>query len=251
MARKKSTLAQLEGCIQQGRDIATSAQYGVHAGPEAEMQRMPHSRYLDWKTEVVEFLRKAGFRDEYEFFSDADGLPPFLGGEDLGYADSPRVLRLNAIIRQEMPKKLDVLRKLRAKLEARRKSGSPSVQVEKVVKTTAMRPRLTDDSGKGYFQFNKQSTRIFIGKTKTRKYRLVKTLVSPLGVARKVDVVFEAIREAKDGLDAQLKDQYTRDRRQRDIIDYTMKELQKIGKLRGRVSLKYDGSKTRVALVLK
>ncbi len=251
MAHKQNILAQLEGYIQQGRDIATSAQYGVHAGPEEEMQRLPHSKYLDWKMDVTELLRKAGFRDEYEFFSEADGISPFLGGEDLGYADSPRVLRLNAVIRQEMPKKLAVLRKVRSALETRRKSKATSTSVEKVVKTTQMRPRLTNESGKGYFQFSKQGVRIFIGKTGTRKYKLVYILVSPLGTARKVDVVFDAIRESKDDLDAQLKDPYTRERRQRDIINYTMKELQKIGRLRGRVSLKYDSSKSRVALLLK
>src|SRR5690606_14817842 len=52
------------------------------------------------------------------------------------------------------------------------------------------KPVLLTEKGKGYFKFYKEGKRILIGKITTRKYRLVKALIDPLGVAKSVSVVF-------------------------------------------------------------
>lgn len=105
--------------IQQGRNIAQSTHDGINLGTDEEQERMPTSRYLLWKQDVGDFLYSAGFRDECEIFREADEIPILLGGEDLGYFNSPRMRQLRSNIRTEMPRKLAVLRTVRQKLESK------------------------------------------------------------------------------------------------------------------------------------
>jgi len=110
------------------------------------------------------------------------------------------------------------------------------------------KPALIKDNKQGYLKFYKEGPRILIGKVDTRKYRLVEVLFDPLGVAKSIEVVFEAIRDPKDEADGRLKGEYTAPTRQRELIDYAMKELQKIKGLKGRISLVYHHGKSTVAL---
>lgn len=112
-----TSLEIIERLIRQGRDIAMSTHEGLNPGTAEEQERMPTSRYLDWKYEAGDFLHKADFRDECEFFREADGIPLLLGGEDMGDFYSPRMQQFRAIIRREMPKKLETLRHVRAELK--------------------------------------------------------------------------------------------------------------------------------------
>ena len=114
----------------------------------------------------------------------------------------------------------------------------------------AQKPILLEESGKGYIKFYKEGPRIPLGKTTTRKHRLVRALIDPLGTAKNVSVVFEAIKDPRDDVDTRLKDAYTAPTREREIIDYTMKELQKIRGIKGRISLTYHHNGTIVSLNL-
>lgn len=99
-------------------------------------------------------------------------------------------------------------------------------------------PKLKEAEGIGYIKFYAKGPKIPVGKTYTRKYRLIKLLMDPLGTARTIDSVFERIRYPKDELDSELKG-VSRIEREKEIIDHTMGELQKIKGLRGRVKLTY------------
>ena len=69
---KKSPLAILEDYIQEGRDITVSTQFGVHAGTKRQLEMGVERRYTSWKNNLQNFLSEHGFRDESEFFSEAD-----------------------------------------------------------------------------------------------------------------------------------------------------------------------------------
>ena len=125
------------------------------------------------------------------------------------------------------------------------------IEPKKAPEHQPSKPTLIVSGKKGYLKFYKEGPRIFIGKIDTRKYRLIEGLIEPLGVAKNLDSVFEAIRDPKDDMDSHLKDKYTAPARQRDIIDYAMKELQKIKELQGRVSITYHHGGRTVALNLK
>lgn len=118
-------------------------------------------------------------------------------------------------------------------------------------KNTPIKPFLITEKRKGYLKFTKNGEKIFIGNTDTRKFRLLKTLMEPvdtLGTARNTDAVFEAIRLSKDKDNAILKDNYLKKNKQISIVEYTIKELQKIKKLQGRLHFVFDSGKKIVWL---
>ena len=104
------------------------------------------------------------------------------------------------------------------------------------------------DKGKGYFKFYKQGQKIEIGGVDTRKFRLLKYLSDPLGIARPTNAVFREIKTEKDNKDPLLEDSYLSENRKADIISYAMKELQKIKGLKGKIKLKFDKGKNKVWL---
>jgi hypothetical protein len=117
--------------------------------------------------------------------------------------------------------------------------------------TSSKKPTFFKENGRGYIKFYKEGPRIFIGKVDTRKCRLVETLIDAPSAAKNVSVVFDAIKHPKDSSDGRLKDSYTAPARQREIIDYAMKELQTIKGLKGRIFLVYQHGGDTVALNLK
>lgn len=127
----------------------------------------------------------------------------------------------------------------------------PAPEIKAPVEAAIKKPTLLIEGKMGYLKFYKEGQRILVGKVDTRKYRLLSVLWEPLGVARAIDVVFEAVKDPKDNSDGRLKDRYTAPARQREIIDYTMKELQKIKGLKGRISLAYHHDGSTVALKIK
>lgn len=112
--------------------------------------------------------------------------------------------------------------------------------------TIKSKPFLVTEKQKGYLKFTKNGEKIFIGNTSTRKFRLLKVLMEPIdaiGTARNIDVVFEAIKLQKDKNNTNLKDNYLKKDKQLSIIEYTIKELQKIKKLQGRFRFAFDNGK--------
>ena len=117
--------------------------------------------------------------------------------------------------------------------------------------STKVTPILVVEKNIGYIKLHKQGTKIKIGHPGTRKYRLLANLADPLGVARTVETVFEAIVIPMDAEDSKLSDPYLAKPQQLKIIQLTVKELQKIDGLKGRITLKtYSNGKT-VALFIE
>ena len=115
----------------------------------------------------------------------------------------------------------------------------------KKVKQKKFDPMLRVEKNIGYFKFYKEAPKIKIGNIRSRHYRLLEALINPVGVAKTVDIVFDAIRLPKDKIDSRLKDQYLARNRQIDLIKYSMKELQKINGLRNKICLEfYDNNRT-------
>ena len=106
------------------------------------------------------------------------------------------------------------------------------------------------EKGIGYLKFYKQGPKIGIGGAKTRKYRLLESLFDPLGIAKTVNVVFDKIQLPKDKGDSRLAHSYFSEERQRELIIYTMKELQKIKELKGKIKLEFINNKRSVRLLL-
>ena len=96
----------------------------------------------------------------------------------------------------------------------------------------------------------KQGEKIPVGKVGTRKYRLLATLIEPLGVAKTVDSVFDAIRLSRDESDGSLRDDYFSQTPKLERIEFTIKELQKIPGLRGKIRLGITGDKRSVRLIV-
>ncbi len=113
-----------------------------------------------------------------------------------------------------------------------------------------IKPILLDENGMGYLKLNRKGKKIPIGKIKTRKFRLLKILIDPVGTARTVDSVFEEIKLPRDEKDGRLNDSYLSHKRKLEIIQNTLKELQKREGLKGRVRIEYINNKRSALLVL-
>lgn len=114
--KEQSPHSFLEWYIEEGRDITVSTQYGVHSGTDEQFQMGVPLRYSLWKDDVGLFLRKNGFLDEAEFFFEADSVPVMISGLAYGNPLSSQSRLLMKDIREEVSKKLKVLRKVRARL---------------------------------------------------------------------------------------------------------------------------------------
>ena len=120
----------------------------------------------------------------------------------------------------------------------------------KGIKQRVTKPKLKIEKGIGYFKFYKEGLKIKIGKTESRQYRLIEVLIDQPGTAKTINTVFEAIVLPKDEEDQRLCDDYLAKNRKIEIINFTMKELQKIEGLTGKISLKFYDNKNNVALKL-
>ncbi len=107
-----------------------------------------------------------------------------------------------------------------------------------------------EEKGVGYLKFYKQGPKIKIGGSGTRKFKLLMALSSPLKVAKTVNTVFECIALPKDANNSLLKDNYLSANTKRTIIEYTIKELQKIKELKGKIKLEFIDNKKSVFLSL-
>jgi hypothetical protein len=113
-----------------------------------------------------------------------------------------------------------------------------------------LNPKLVTQNGVGYLKFSNQDKKIKIGGIGTRKYRLLEILIEPLGVARTIESIFENIGISRDKVDSRLRDTYLSKERKREIIEYAMKELQKIEGLKSRVKLGFSNNKNNAWLII-
>lgn len=112
------------------------------------------------------------------------------------------------------------------------------------------RPFCVVENGWGYLKFGKYSEKIDIGSSESRHFRLLQCLLEPLGSAKTIEAVFDAVRLPKDKNDSDLSgyDAYRRKNRQITIIEYAIKELQKGNKLQNKLKFKFDDTKNKVWL---
>ncbi len=134
------------------------------------------------------------------------------------------------------------------------------VKVEKKIVHNFVEPKhkkssryfLGSKNNQGYFQFFKQGPHIPIGKTNTRKWKLMSELiVDGACVTKSVEAVFEKIMLEKDKFDGRLQKNDTRLQRQVDLIGYVIDELQKIKDLRGKITLLFNRKERSIRLNFK
>ena len=100
----------------------------------------------------------------------------------------------------------------------------------------------------GYLKFYKQGKKIKIGGINSRHFRLLQCLYEPLGVFKTIDSAFEAIRLPKDTDDSRLGGFSTSKNRKIEKVQYSIKELQKIKELQGKLKFTFDYQKRYVKL---
>lgn len=111
------------------------------------------------------------------------------------------------------------------------------------------RPMCSSENGIGYLKFGKFGEKIEIGRETSQPYKLLLCVIEPFGVAKKVDAVFEAIREnVKDKSRGGVYTDAFDKNKKIQLIKFTIKELQKENKLRGKLQFKWDDMETKLWL---
>lgn len=116
--QQKSVRDAIDDYITEGINITKSSQYGVHAGTKEQLEKGVPIRYSIWKDGIEQFLKNHDFRDESEFFSEADDVPIIIGGLAYGDPQSPETLLLMNKIKLATSKKILVLKDVRRKINA-------------------------------------------------------------------------------------------------------------------------------------
>lgn len=96
---------------------------------------------------------------------------------------------------------------------------------------------LSSREGIGFVRINQKKAGIEIGKTNSRKYRVLVALAD-IEIAHPIHDVFEDIRIKRDDLNSLLKDPRTRVEEEFTIIENAVKELQKIPGIKGKIFLR-------------
>jgi len=109
-----------------------------------------------------------------------------------------------------------------------------------VIKTPKkFQPLLYTSQGTAYLKFYKEAPKIRIGKLHTRKYRLLASCMDALDAPRLIEALFDAIKMTVDDSNSNLKEPHLALQEKIKIIKYTLKELQKIKGLTGKISLEF------------
>ena len=87
-------------------------------------------------------------------------------------------------------------------------------------------PSVFEKEGDGYLAIKGKT--IKIGALGTRQYRLIKYLITPFGVSKTMDSVFDQIRLSKDRENSKLLNTITSKATREEIIRQTVKEIQRI-----------------------
>jgi len=143
--------------------------------------------------------------------------------------------------------------------------GNAINQAVKVITTTegkevptGFKPRLIVENGVGCLQIFKQARKHKIGGISTRKFKLIKCLFSPENTVEAsysptlqgYERVFEAIQLPKDKKNSKLQSIGTAKTEMRSIIEFTIKEVQKVKTLQGHLSFAWEGDKIRMDITL-
>ena len=110
------------------------------------------------------------------------------------------------------------------------------------------RPHCIAEGKWGYLKFNKYGNKIKIGSQDSRHFRLLQCLLEPMGTAKTIEGVYEAIKLPKDKSDPDLSgwDSYKKNSKKVSIIQNAIKELQKGNKLLGKLKFMFDDTKSKI-----
>jgi len=108
------------------------------------------------------------------------------------------------------------------------------------------RPICFVEKGIGYLKFSEDGEKIKVAGEKTRQFQLLQLMINPIGVARNVESVFNQIRKPKDEKDPDLLDINTKKSKMINIIEATIKELQRDNTLRGLIAFKFQKNKSQL-----
>lgn len=86
-------------------------------------------------------------------------------------------------------------------------------------------PYCIEEKGVGYLKYNKNSKKIKISRATSRPYKLLRCLTEPFGVAKPINLVYEALVNKKD---ATINNPYLALNIKIRKIEFTIKELQRI-----------------------
>ena len=103
----------------------------------------------------------------------------------------------------------------------------------------------------GYLKFGKYNEKKKIGRMKSRHFKLLQSLLSPINTFKTTTAVFEAIRSPNDTSDARLNNMSTKDARQVELIQFAIKELQKDNKLDGKIEFEFNYQKDQIRAVVR
>jgi hypothetical protein len=139
--------------------------------------------------------------------------------------------------------------KYKAKLLKVKKTTKKEIVDVAEVQQQSDRPFCIIDGKWGFLKFNKWKPKIKIGGANRQPFKLLRCLTEPFGIAKSVDVVFEAIREnvrykSKSGIYTNAIDRAQKTK----LIEYAIKELQKGNKLKGKLKFNWDDLKTKLWL---
>jgi len=126
------------------------------------------------------------------------------------------------------------------------------VEETKSLKNKKIKAFIVIANQKGYIKLYKNAPKIIIGGIGTRKFKLIKVLIEPaeaINAPKKIDGIFEHIKISKDNQNQLLEDYSTQSNEQLKIIQNTIKEIQKIKKLQGKITFDFSPNKKTLRIV--
>lgn len=133
----------------------------------------------------------------------------------------------------------------------------PPENVPPTVTTYQHYPSCFSEKRLGYIRFKAEERPVEVGNESSQPYKLLYCLTNPVVGAKPLDFVFSNIEIERYENDQALHNPTRAKMRKRELIDYVMKEVQKIlsaANMRKRASLRYDDFETaaaKVTLVIK
>lgn len=105
------------------------------------------------------------------------------------------------------------------------------------------------EKGIGFIKFGKFGEKIEIGRETSQPYRLLQCLTEPFKKPKSIDTVFETIREglykkSKNGIYTSIMDKPKKVK----LIEYAIKEVQKVQALQGKLKFEWDEYKNKLWL---
>ena len=141
-------------------------------------------------------------------------------------------------------------KKLKDHLKNGKGKKQPSAQDEFIDINTL--PVCFNEKSKGYLKYSKYGQKIFIGDIKSRHYRFLRYMLDPFLIKTKkaIEIVFEEMRLPKDENDNELTKYSGYTHKKLELIQFSIKELQKDKKLHEKIEFELNSQKTFIKTVI-